>query len=167
MTFLSWRSDYEIGVAQIDTEHRSLLNLINAFHEKSVQGAGQSEMAQLLNRLVSYAEEHFQHEEKVMSDNDYPRLDQQREQHVKLVTSIFAINERFATQPAKASTETLQFVKSWLLDHIIQHDMDIGDFLRRKAAQAAKAAKAAKADQVAPAAKSDKVDKAESKDEPE
>lgn len=155
MTFLSWRSDYEIGVAQIDAEHRGLLDLINAFHEKSAQGASQSEIAQLLNRLVAYAEEHFQHEEKVMSDNGYPRLEQHREQHVKLVTSIFAINERFVTQSTRASAETLQFIKGWLFDHIIQHDMDIGDFLRRKAAQAAKA------DQVASAGKSDP---AESKD---
>jgi hemerythrin-like metal-binding protein len=141
MTFLSWRKDYDIGVAQIDAEHRNLLDLVNAFHDRNAQGATHSEIAHLLNQLVSYAEEHFQHEEKVMSDNAYPLLDQHRELHVKLVASIFEINERFSAQPAKASAETLQFIKAWLLEHIIKHDMDIGDFLRRKAAQAGKGAR--------------------------
>ena len=132
MTFLSWRTDYEIGVAQIDAEHRSLLDLVNEFHDISAQSATSKDIALVLNRLVSYAEEHFQREEKLMSDNGYPLLEAHRELHVQLVTSIFAINERFASQPAKASKETLQFIKTWLIDHIIKHDMDIGDFLRRK-----------------------------------
>jgi hypothetical protein len=35
----------------------------------------------------------------------------------------------------------LLFLKNWLLDHILKEDMDIGDFLRRKAAQAEKASR--------------------------
>jgi hemerythrin len=139
MTFLSWRKDYEIGVAQIDAEHRCLVDLVNAFHETYLRGDSRKEIPHLLNQLVAYAEEHFQHEEKVMGDNDYPLLDKQREQHSELVSSIFAINERFAADQARAGSETLQFIKSWLLDHIVKHDMDIGDFLRRKANQARKA----------------------------
>ena len=139
MTLMSWRKDYEVGVPQIDAEHFRLFELINEFHEIYLRGDGRKEIPKILNQLVAYAQTHFQHEETLMSENGYPHLDKQREQHSHLVTSIFDINERFAADQAKASIETLHFVKSWLQEHILQEDMDIADFLRRKAHQTAKA----------------------------
>jgi len=139
MTFMSWRKDYEVGVPQIDAEHRLLFDLVNEFHDTYARGGTQREIAHLLNRLIAYAEEHFQHEEKLMSDNGYPQLDLHQKLHSELVLSVFAINEGLAADTVKASKETVQFLKSWLLDHILKHDMDIGDFLRRKSMQAAKA----------------------------
>ena len=132
MTFLSWRKDYEIGVPQIDSEHRRLADMINAFHETYLRGASREEIPHLLNQLIAYAEEHFQHEEKLMSDSGYPRLDEHHALHEELVASIFSINEKFSADRTKAGAEALQFIKNWLLDHIVKHDMDIGDFLRRK-----------------------------------
>lgn len=133
MTLLSWRKDYEVGVPQIDSEHHRLFELVNEFHGAYLRGEGGKEIPRVLNQLVTYAQLHFQHEENLMGENDYPHLDKQREQHSDLITSIFKINEEFASDPAKASAETLQFVKHWLIDHIVQEDMAIGDFLRRKA----------------------------------
>ena len=135
MAFLSWRKDYELGVEQIDTEHHRLFDMVNEFHETYSSSDRHKEIPHLLNRLVVYAEEHFQHEEKLMSQNGYPLLEKHREQHGDLVTAIFAINERLASDPAKASAETLQFVKKWLQDHILKDDMDIADFLRHQASR--------------------------------
>ena len=138
MTLLSWRKDYEVGVPQIDSEHHRLFELVNEFHGVYLRGDGGKEIPKVLNQLVAYAQIHFQHEEILMGENDYPHLDKQREQHNDLITSIFKINEEFASDPSRASAETLQFVKHWLVDHILQEDMNIGDFLRRKASQGAK-----------------------------
>lgn len=143
MTFMSWRKDYEIGVSQIDAEHRCLVDLINEFHDSCTRGDSLKEIPQLLNRLVAYAEAHFQHEEKLMRENEYPLLDKHSKQHSDLVSSIFAINERFAAKPAEASAEILHFIKNWLLKHILKEDMAIADFLRLKAYQASKAQQAA------------------------
>jgi len=137
MAFLSWRRDYEVGVAQIDAEHHGLFDLINEFHDTHARGDARKETAQVLNRLVAYAEEHFQHEEKLMSDSGYPQLDKQRAQHSALVASIFEINERLAADTAKGSTQILPLLKDWLVVHIVKSDMDLGDFLRRRDNQAA------------------------------
>ena len=135
MPFLSWRKEYAVGVAQIDAEHRGLFDLINAYHDIHARANSSREAAKILNRLVAYAEEHFQHEEKLMSDGGYPPLDAHRQQHSEFVASIFAINERLAVDTARANAEILPFVKNWLVEHIIRSDMEIADFLRRKARQ--------------------------------
>jgi len=138
MTVMSWRKEYEIGVPQIDAEHRSLFDLVNEFHETYMRGDSRTQIPLVLNRLISYAEAHFQHEEKLMEEIGYPLLDRQRKEHSDLVTSIFAINENLAIEPTHASGETVRFIKAWLLDHIVKDDMDIGDFLRRKTSHESK-----------------------------
>jgi hemerythrin-like metal-binding protein len=138
MTFMSWRSQYAVGVTLIDTEHHKLFDLINEFHEACARGEGRKEIQHLLNRLVAYAEEHFQHEEALMAQHGFPDLERHRTLHADLVTSVFEINEKFSADPARASAETLQFVHRWLQDHILHEDMVIADFLLRKASAASR-----------------------------
>ena len=133
MTFLSWRDNYTVGIPQIDTEHQYIFRLINEFHDKCAGGDRDAKLLVMLNRLVAYAKQHFQHEESLMQEVGYPRLERHLGQHVELFSSIFALSERVAQEPGKADAEALRFLKTWMLDHILKDDMDIGDFLRRRA----------------------------------
>jgi len=135
MAFISWRQDYEIGVKEVDAEHRRLFYLVNEYYDKHYQGAPRKEIERILNSLVSYAEVHFQNEEAIMEQCAYPRLEEHRKQHADLFTSIFSITQRLLDSPDKADRETLNFLKKWLTDHIIQDDVDIGHFLRLKLIQ--------------------------------
>lgn len=138
MSFLSWRDEYRVGIAQIDAEHQYLFKLVNEFHDEHVQGGKSQKVLQVLTRLVAYSEEHFQHEEALMQKIGYPRLARQQDQHEKLFTSIFDLNEKLSQSSAKVDAETLRFLKDWLVEHIVREDMDIGDFMKRQAAQAEK-----------------------------
>ena len=76
MTFISWQHDYRVGVPLIDSEHEYLFGLVNAFHDSCAGGGTLRQITLVLNRLVAYAEEHFQHEEGLMEEAGYPRLQQ-------------------------------------------------------------------------------------------
>lgn len=138
MTYMSWRKDYETGVPQIDAEHRSLFNQVNAFHESYTRGDTRKEVSEILTRLVAYAEEHFQHEESLMRENAYPLLERHEALHAALVMTIFSINEGLSGDPAKAGMKTVQLIKGWLVDHILGADMDFAEFQRRKSGPADK-----------------------------
>jgi len=140
MELLSWRASYQVGVNLIDTEHKYLFKLINEFHDGYAAGNTHKQLLLVLNRLVAYAEEHFQHEEALMQEIGYPRLARQEGSHQKLYASIFELNEKLSQEEAKVDAETLRFLKFWMLQHIVKEDMDIGDFMRRRAAQSEKAA---------------------------
>lgn len=144
MTLLSWRNEYRVGVPMIDKEHEYLIGLINEFHDRYAGGATLPQALRVLNKLVSYAERHFRHEESLMAETGYPRLDNQRRLHEELFTSIFTLHEELCASKVQVDSRTMRFLRHWLLDHIIEEDMDIGDFMRRKAAQSEKAAKDAK-----------------------
>jgi len=143
MIFLSWQDNYRIGVPRVDAEHEYLFALINEFHDKYAAGDTHRQQLLILNRLVAYAEEHFQNEEALMREAGYPRLDRQQAMHETLYSSIFALNEKLSRRGAKADAETMRFLKTWIVDHIVREDVDIGQFMRRKASQAEKVDQAA------------------------
>ena len=138
MTFLSWRKEYEIGVATIDAEHRRLVDLANDFNETRAEIDRPGNGVKMLTQLIAYAEEHFQHEEQLMRESSYPRLDKHQAQHSGYFTNIFAANKAIALNPAAANTVVLKVLKQWLLVHVLREDMDFADFLQRKTDQANK-----------------------------
>ena len=135
MDLISWRPEYQVGVRLIDTEHKYLFALINEFHAKHARGNALKQCVLVLNRLVAYAEEHFQHEEALMQTINYPRLQDQKGMHKQLYTSIFELNEKLSIEGALVDADTLRFLKHWIIEHIVKEDTRIGDFLRSKAAQ--------------------------------
>lgn len=141
MTFLSWRSDYQVGNSQIDAEHQQLFKLINEFHDQCARGNARRHLLPVLNSLVAYAEEHFQHEEAMMLEARYPRLARQQAMHENLYSTIYALNEKLSQEDTEVDMEASKFLKNWLLDHILVEDMDFGDFLRRKNAGSEKSAR--------------------------
>ena len=135
MTLLTWSNDYLIGDETIDDEHKELFRIINAFHDKwqaRRENEDREAIAGVLNRLVSYAEAHFQHEETIMRGADFPLIDDHRSIHEGLFERIFQIHREYAEQDMRLEQHTLNFVRNWLLNHIIAEDYRFRDHLAAK-----------------------------------
>jgi hemerythrin len=132
MAFLSWRKEYRVGVEVIDDEHRYLFDLINAFHDNHVGGANHAALGKILNLLVHYAEQHFQHEEAIMADAGYPAHAAHCALHEELYLTLFRLAEQLGAGSLRVDTETMRFVHNWLAGHIVRHDLQFADFLARR-----------------------------------
>ena len=132
MALLSWSTQYSIGNDLIDTEHKELFRLVNAFHDRWQEKRDQQSIAQLLNQLVTYAEMHFQHEETIMLDAGFPRLAEHQQVHEAMVETIFKLRQSFEEHHSHLEMSTMKFIKAWLLEHIIQNDYLFRDFLARQ-----------------------------------
>ena len=132
MALLSWSTQYSIGNDLIDTEHQELFRLINAFHDLWQEKRDPQTIAVLLNQLVAYAEMHFRHEEGIMFDAGFPRLAEHQQVHETMVETIFKLRQSFEQHHDHLEMSTMKFVKSWLLEHIIQNDYLFRDFLARQ-----------------------------------
>lgn len=132
MALLSWSRQYEIGNALIDDEHQELFRRINAFHDNWLEQREVQAIAVLLNQLIAYAEMHFQHEEAVMRDAGFPRLEEHQAVHEAMVETIFRLRQTFEQTNGRIEMETIKFVKSWLIEHIVRNDYLFRDFLARR-----------------------------------
>jgi hemerythrin len=132
MALLSWSTQYLIGNDLIDAEHQELFRLINAFHDRWIEKRDHQSIAPLLNQLLSYAEMHFQHEEAIMFGAGFPKLAEHQQIHESMVETIFKLRLSFEEQNGHLEMDTIKFIKSWLLEHIVRNDYLFRDFLARQ-----------------------------------
>ena len=135
MTLLTWSNDYLIGDETIDAEHKELFRIINNFHDKwqeRKESEDREAIATVLNRLVRYAEEHFQHEELIMRGADFPLIAEHRSIHEGLFERIFQIHREYAEHDLRLEQHTLNFVRNWLISHIVTEDYRFRDHLAAK-----------------------------------
>lgn len=142
MALLSWSNQYLIGNELVDAEHEQLFRLLNDFHTRWVDAHDRQDIAKVLNQLIVYAQLHFRHEEKIMADTCFPKLAEHQQIHEAMVDTIFHLQKSYEEANLRLEMDTMKFVKSWLVGHILENDYLFRDFLARKksAAEAAAAA---------------------------
>jgi hemerythrin len=132
MALLSWSTQYLIGNNTIDDEHKELFRLINTFHDHWQEKRDRREIVQVLNQLINYTQMHFQHEENIMQQEEYPKLAEHQQIHDSMVETIFKLQQSFEDKNLHFEIDTMKFVKNWMVEHILENDTLFRDFLSRK-----------------------------------
>ena len=132
MALLSWSNQYLIGSQTIDSEHQELFRLVNNFHSVWVEKHAPHDIAKILNQLITYADMHFRHEEEIMNAAGYPGLSEHQGIHEGMVERIFKLQQSYEDKSLHLEVDTMKFVKSWLLEHILQEDYRFRDYLLRQ-----------------------------------
>ena len=121
-----------IGVPEIDAEHRYLIALVNNLIEKYHANKLETNLAKVFVHLINYAEKHFKNEESLMSAAGYPLLKEHKQQHELLEDKTSDLAEMFLSGEQSLSLDTLKFLKSWVVDHVLLEDKKIAAFLAQK-----------------------------------
>src|SRR4051812_5986385 len=81
MSLFKWSKDHSVYLPEIDAEHRSLF-LLGAELQKVVLAGGRAEQLKpILAGLVTAAEDHFRHEERLMRLVHYSAFEWHKRQH--------------------------------------------------------------------------------------
>lgn len=136
MSLIRWTEKFAVNQDLIDDQHRYLFQLINDFHDAYMQRQTRQDVLILLNRLIDYAQRHFDDEERIMADNAYPQLAAHQALHEKLFQEIFALNEKIADRALNPTRDTIAFLENWLTDHILLHDLKFASHLKARLSNA-------------------------------
>ncbi len=127
---VEWSDALSVGVEQIDNEHKKLVGLLNELHRALQAGMGQGALGGVLDGLYQYTCYHFAHEEILFLGSNYPGYEKHRRQHKNLTAKVLEIYEDFQTGSAEVLPEqVLEFLKTWLSQHILGADRDFGTYL--------------------------------------
>ncbi|MCX7881795.1 MAG: bacteriohemerythrin [Brevinematales bacterium] len=132
MTFLLWDESMSVGVAEFDAHHRKLVDLVNTLFDAMKTGKGKEVMGKVLEELVAYSRYHFEAEEKLMRNYEYPAYITHRGEHEHLVEEVLALSQKFQAGDIFLSLDILNFLKEWLSKHILQSDMAYKEFFKQK-----------------------------------
>ncbi|MCP5372150.1 MAG: hemerythrin family protein [Hyphomicrobiales bacterium] len=135
MTPVHWNPYLSVGHDGIDAEHQSLVDLLNALIARIDEGGDYANMSDCLHRLMDQTATHFRHEEEIMERADYPDRDYHCRQHASLMDEIRAFDRELAGGKA-LGPEVTNFIREWLIHHILKTDMRLGGYLEgREAAE--------------------------------
>lgn len=125
MPFIQWTPSFSVGNAVLDADHRKLIDILNQIYDAWSANTSPRELGRLFDELMDYTDGHFSREEAKLSARDYADLDRHHAAHERLRELVHAFRSRhLAGQQADTLTEEMaKFLKSWLLNHILEEDM--------------------------------------------
>jgi hemerythrin-like metal-binding protein len=128
---VEWSDDqFSVGIEQIDNEHKRLVGLLNELDRALKAGTGQGALGGILEGLYQYICYHFAHEEMLFKRSNYPGYEKHLRQHRELTTKVLEIYEDFQKGASTmAPEEVLEFLKTWLAQHIMGSDREFGQYL--------------------------------------
>lgn len=129
MPLIPWDASLSVGYEPIDAEHMRLVTLINQLHDAMALGWGQQIVSYVLDMLVDYTQTHFATEERLMAFHDYPAAADHKQAHDDLTRQVLELRSQLASGQPVVTVDVMEFLKAWLMDHILGTDMALGSFL--------------------------------------
>lgn len=130
---VSWSSDYNLGLEEIDGQHRYLIDLINELWHGIVHRAHLDDLMFVMTELERYTVNHFTAEEVFMRAVDYPDFEAHRKSH-RYFTVFIAEHKQKISRGESVSLEVLHYLKDWLVNHILKDDKSYASFYEAKKA---------------------------------
>ena len=130
--FFPWNDTLNVGVQEIDEDHRQLVSLVNKLHRDMKEGGDVATLEAILEEAAEYTHLHFSREEALMRRHNYPELDHQQREHKRMVEQLLALATRFKEGDFPVSMDIMAFAKVWLTKHILGSDMKLKPFFAKK-----------------------------------
>jgi hemerythrin len=123
----TWTSELELGVEEIDEQHRELFRRAERLYHAMRQGQPLAAEAMLAS-FRDFVFSHFEFEERWMRRAEFPGLDGHREAHREFADRLHAITGEYRRHgPSPAVADTLrEWSEAWLQEHIGGPDRLLG-----------------------------------------
>lgn len=135
MIGISWKDCYATKVSCFDAEHKKLVLLVDRYFKALREKRGNEVVKEILAELLDYAGTHFAHEENLMKEHDYPDYQTHCQEHRKMVATVRGFQTILEDKSQNMDEVLLtvrNFLRDWLLNHIVAVDQSYGPFFNDK-----------------------------------
>lgn len=129
---IKWQPQYEIGIKEVDDQHKHLVEVINKVLDANAQNKLNEYFGEAMKELVDYTNYHFNSEEAFMEKIGYPNLLEHRAQHKVLVKQLVKILEDLKAGKQQVVNELPSILKNWVIKHVFDHDRLIGLYYKEE-----------------------------------
>ncbi|MFC1673711.1 bacteriohemerythrin [Pseudomonadota bacterium] len=131
MTFIQWNDSFKVGHKLVDFDHMTLVNITNELFLRVDRGFSDEEISQTISCLIEYVEKHFEREEELFLNSDYPDSDKHLAMHKDISKTVKDIATIYKTDSSAINiNEVLEFLKKWLTNHIMKADVGYIEYLK-------------------------------------
>jgi hemerythrin len=134
MAKMNWQNSLSIGIDVIDNQHKQWIEYFNKTTEAVASQQSRQQISKTLGFLIDYTEAHFSTEEKFMTANSYPGLQEHQAKHNELRSTLTNLVRDFEDEGITQNlTDAIdRLLGNWLVNHIKEVDTKFGAFVREK-----------------------------------
>jgi hemerythrin len=131
--FLQWRTDYSIGIQEIDNQHKTIIQLINDLLNlcrNDTNDEDYESFNKLVGIILEHFQKHFETEENLMLEKKYPHYEEHKKRHDKLLEDVKKMVDKIINEKQKQSLINLViFLREWFVENIYIMDKQLGEYL--------------------------------------
>ncbi len=129
MQKLEWRESFELGIPEIDGDHRIMLELVRAV-EAAAAAQDRCRSERSLDRFLAFTELHFAREETLLERWGFPGWRKHAHYHTGLFERAKDVRKVCATvETAEDYQRCCERMMSFLMDDVIRGDMKLKSYL--------------------------------------
>lgn len=133
MDNFKWTGAFNIGITEMDEEHRNLLARMSKFEVLNKSLAQKHTLLSEFKSFILFTTEHFQHEENLMQEYEYPSLLEHISIHRDLISKLNKyMNELERSVYSEIPSSVFDFFNNWLVSHILIIDRRYAEFIHAK-----------------------------------
>lgn len=131
-----WKDRYCIGVDKIDQQHKELFNRVYEFLKATNEKKNWEERIEKVKETITFMQDyviyHFNDEEKLMEEINYPEVELHKKIHEDFKAGINSYVDKFSA--GDFNEETVQEfggkIMTWLIFHVGKQDQKIGEYVK-------------------------------------
>lgn len=128
MSLVIWDAKFDLGVDEMNDEHKQLILIMNYLYDQNAAGATKPELIRIMKALGAYTERHFSDEEAYMESIGYEGLESHKLLHLNLLKSLCRNARGYVeAKDTQIPDELFRFLRGWLAAHIMKVDMKYGE----------------------------------------
>jgi len=128
MDLLTWEDKYSVKVAEIDTQHKQMFEMINNLFRSLQEFKAPDQIQPIIKGFIDYANFHFATEEKYFTQFNYPQKDVHIQAHRMYSTRIQELLDNSTKDKVLVSTQLMDFVEDWWIQHVTGMDQKYAQF---------------------------------------
>ncbi|OIQ50981.1 Methyl-accepting chemotaxis protein I [Pseudodesulfovibrio hydrargyri] len=117
-----WDDSFVLGIEKIDSQHHTLVDMVNNLYHAMQEGRGRDYLGELLEQLKNYTVTHFGTEEEYFRQVGYKGAESHEKIHKELVQTVLDFEAKFKSGEATVTRELMTFLRDWLQNHIKKID---------------------------------------------
>jgi len=132
MNKIEWSEEYSVGVENLDSQHKKIIDYINILVEIRNISVASEAYHDILKLLMDYAKEHLDYEEKLLKENGYHGYENHSEFHSNYLERVTLLSMDAVEHIESSKDELLNYLTSWWKEHILVEDMKFKPFFEEK-----------------------------------
>jgi len=129
---VAWSEKFKLGCEQVDVQHRRLFELVGNLVRACTEGYDTSILNETLDFLINYTVQHFEDEEALQLEVNYPDYENHKQIHEDFKVTVGELVHEFEENGStmELSSNVNKIVVRWLVNHIQREDKKIGEHIR-------------------------------------